>query len=124
MPVTDLTITGIGLPDYCARGVTQKIGLIEQSSRLRRTVNGKLVNLSKSQFRKRWTEISCDDVEFPAVRDIWPGQAVTVSSIISITTSVGVTPTPVSITGVVDRFELERDEYGAVARWTLRIEES
>lgn len=118
--VTDLVISGIGIPDYALRGVRQRVTPIEQSSRLERTVNGNLVDLSDPSFRKRATTITGEDVEFPHLADVWPGQEVTVTSIISASAS----GDPIVITGMVKTFEMDFDEYGAVASWTIEIWES
>src|SRR5436309_12059154 len=78
---TLLALTGIGIPDYSARGLTQTLEPIEAAASLRRTVNGGLKDLSFAQFRKYRSTISCRDQEPPAVDGVWPGQVVTIDCI-------------------------------------------
>jgi hypothetical protein len=56
---TLLVLTGIGIPDYSARGLTQTLEPIEAALSQRRTVNGGLKDLSFAQFRKYKSSISC-----------------------------------------------------------------
>jgi hypothetical protein len=69
---TLLVLSGIGVPDYSARGLRHTLEPIEASASLRRTVNGALVDLSFAQFRKYKSTISCQDQEPPAVDGVWP----------------------------------------------------
>ena len=55
---TTLVLSGIGVPPYCARGLTQTLAPIEAAGSQRRTVNGTLVDLSLTQFRKYRSTIS------------------------------------------------------------------
>ncbi len=75
---TALVITGINISPYSARGIKQTLTQIQASSNMRRTINGKLINLSGSQFNKYRTVISSSDVQPPAFDGIWPGLEVTV----------------------------------------------
>jgi hypothetical protein len=121
---TDLLISGVGLPDYAVRGVRQTISLIEQASRLERTVNGNLVNLGDPAFRKYKTIISGSDQEAPALGNVWPGRVVTVTSIVSLASSDSMAPAdPVTFTGLVRSFEVSVDEWSASVDWTLEIEQ-
>jgi hypothetical protein len=78
MTDTILVLTGIGIPAYSARGLTQTLEPIAASAQLRRTVNGTLRDLSQSQFRKYRSTISCTDQAPPALDGIFPGAVVTV----------------------------------------------
>lgn len=75
---TLLTLSGPGINPYSARGITQTLDLVESSSRLAETINGKTVNLSPVQFRKLKSTISFNDVDPPAFDSIWPGMILTV----------------------------------------------
>jgi hypothetical protein len=135
---TDLIISGVGLPDYALRGVRQTVSLIDQASRLERTVNGKLVDIGDPAFRKYRTTISGQDQEAPALGDVWPGRLVTVTSVVSWASSGtgatggatgptgGGTPTGatgVGFTGLVKSFDVEVDEWAASVSWTMEIEQ-
>ena len=76
-----LVLSGIGVPSYSARGLTQTLQPIEAAGSQRRTVNGTLVDLSQAQFRKYRSTIRCSDQQAPALDDVWPGKVVTVSCI-------------------------------------------
>jgi hypothetical protein len=73
--------TPMGIPLYSARGLKQSLNVIRQAQQLRRTVNGGLIDLSLSQFRKYASTISCTDQRAPAIDGIWPGQILTVSCV-------------------------------------------
>ena len=76
-----LTLGGIGVPAYSARGLTQSLEPIDAAVQLRRTVNGALADLSYEPFRKYKSTISCQDQEPPAVDGVWPGQLVEVGCV-------------------------------------------
>lgn len=115
--VTDLVVTGVTFPDYAVRGVRVRVSFADEASRLARTVNGVLRNLSEEIFRKRVVIISGNDVEFPYLADVWPGHQVTVTTIISASQDGAL----ITVTGLVKEFELEKDEYGQVASWSIEI---
>ena len=140
MSDTLLVLTGIGIPDYSARGLTQTLEPIEAAVSLRRTVNGGLVNLSFAQFRKYKSTISCQDQEPPAVDGVWPGHLVTVDSVAELSYASGGSPARPVVTGstrtegpfvfyrpqlqmLVTNFSLNRDEYGAAVQWQMDLEE-
>ena len=138
---TLLTLSGIGVTTYSARGLTQTLEPIEASAQLRRTVNGALVDLSYEPFRKYKSTISCQDQEPPAIDGVWPGQIVTVECVAELcfpTTSGS--PARPSVSGSartggdftfyrpvlsmrVTGFSVSRDEYGAAVSWQLQLEE-
>ncbi len=78
---TLLVITGIGIPPWSARGLTQSLDPIPQAGDIRRTVNGAPVNLAAAQFKKYRSTISGSDHDTGAFSGIWPGQVVTVECI-------------------------------------------
>ena len=62
-----LTLSGIGVPPYSARGASQTLEPIASSQQLRRTINGELIDISRAEFRKYRSTISCVDQQPPAV---------------------------------------------------------
>lgn len=78
---TVLSITGIGIPPYSARNIRQTLTAIGAASYMRRTINGELIDLSPTQFRKYKSSISANDIQPPALDGIWPGLTVTVDCI-------------------------------------------
>ena len=140
MSDTLLVLTGIGIPAYSARGLTQTLQPIEAAGSQRRTVNGTLVDLSLSQFRKYRSTIRCSDMEAPALDGIWPGATVTVQCVAELCFPVGGTPERIAVTGSVRTegdftfyrprlvmqvigHSIEKNEWGAVTGWTLETEE-
>lgn len=136
-----LVITGIDASPYALRGATQTLQPIDQSVQLRRTINGSLVDLSDSAFRRYRSSITGSDQLPPAFDGIWPGQEVTVECIseLSYKTSGG-SPARDVVTGSsrtdgdytfyrpeltmrVVSFTQDTDEYGATVSWSLELEE-
>lgn len=137
---TMLVLAGIGVPPYSARGLTQTLDPIEAAGSQRRTVNGTLVDLSLSQFRKYRSTIRGRDQQAPALDGVWPGQSVTVSCTAELCCLAAVAPAKPVVSGSqrtegsfifyrpqlvmqVVGFTTERDEYGATTSWTLELEE-
>jgi len=142
MPETVLTITGFGLTPYSARGIQQTLDPIPQSSSMRRTVNGALVDVSAPEFRKYRSVISCEDMNVPAIDGVWPGQLVTVACAVELSyLTSGGTPARTVVSGSsrtdgdftfyrpqlsmrIVTFGEVLDELGAVTSWTLELEEA
>jgi hypothetical protein len=137
---TLLVLSGIGVPDYSARGLTQTLEPIEASSSLRRTVNGALKDLSYAQFRKYKSTVSCQDQEPPAIDGVWPGHVVTVDCVTELSYPSGGSPARPVVLGSartegafvfyrpalqmrVTGFSVSRDEYGAAVQWQMELEE-
>ena len=136
-----LTLSGIGVPPYSARGASQTLEPIQASQQLRRTINGELIDISRPEFRKYRSRISCAEQQPPAVDGVWPGQVVTVGCISELSyLTAGGSParTPVtgssrtegaytfyrpSLTMRVVTFSQDTDEYGAETSWSLELEE-
>lgn len=137
---TLLVLTELGIPLYAARGLTQTLEPIQAAANLRRTVNGSLIDLSYSQFRKYASTISCTDQRVPALDGVWPGQELTVSCVAELAYADGASPQRESVSGserqedgftfyrpiltmLVTRFHQQIDEWGAAVGWELDLEE-
>lgn len=116
---TDLVISGHGIPRYSARGLTQKLTLIEPSAALAYSVNGELLDFSPPQFRKFKTTITCTDLLPPALAALWPGVTVDVDCIspVAYLTVIG---SPVPDRTVV-RSEIVHDYTYDWLRLTMRV---
>lgn len=136
---TLLAIAEIDVPPYSARELSQTLQPISGAGNMRRTVNGELVDLSASQFRKYQSTISCSDQQSPALEDIWPGMTLTVDCVAELAykTATGsahrtvvATRTegaftfyrPRLVMKVVD-YQISVDEYGAEVGWSLDLQE-
>lgn len=139
---TLLVITGIDIPPFSARGLTQTLAPIDSATSLRRTVNGELLDLSAPEFRKYASEITCRDQQTPAIDGVWPGAEVTVDCVAELAylSDTDAEPQRESVdysertdgdytfyrprlTMRVVSLSIEKDEYGAETGWTLRLEE-
>ena len=136
-----LTLSGIGVPPYSARGASQTIEPIGSSQQMRRTINGELIYISRAEFRKYGSTISCADQQPPAVDGVWPGQVLTVGCISELSyRTAGSTPSRNMVAGSsrtegdytfyrpsltmrVVAFSQDTDEYGAAVSWSLQLEE-
>jgi hypothetical protein len=138
---TLLVLTGIGIPDYSARGLSQTLQPINAAAQARRTINGGLVDLSFDQFRKYQSSISCSDQQAPAIDGIMPGAMVTVECVSELCYPTGGTPSRTAVPGstrvvgaftfyrpilsmMVMQYNTQTDEYGAVIQWQLDLEEA
>lgn len=139
---TILNFDGMDIPPYSARGLTQTLDPIQQASSLRRTINGTLLDLSASQFRKYKSTISCNDQQPPAIEDVWPGLQVTVDCVAELSYlngSSGSASRPIvegstredgdftfyrpRLTMRIINFTTSKDEYGDVVSWSMDLEE-
>ena len=139
---TLLTLGGVGIPPYSARGLTQTLEPIEASVQLRRTVNGALADLSHEPFRKYKSTISCQDQEPPAVdgglarpghRGRMRGRALRPNGNRLARASgcdwlrahqrrIHLLYRPI-LSMRVTGFSVSRDEYGSTVSWQLQLEE-
>ncbi len=138
---TLLVISGPGIADYSARGLTQTLDPIDAASVLARTVNGTLIDLSPQRMRKYKSTISCSDMNTPALDGIWPGMQLTVDCVseLGYATATGtpgrtVVPDSPRVVGNwtfyrprlemrVMSYTVSQDEYGAAVSWQLDLEE-
>lgn len=144
----ELALTGMGIPPFSIRGVTQTLEVLERDD-LRRNMNGTLLDLSNSNFRKFVSEIECEDMTSPAQHDIWRGKILTVDCIVELAVA-GTLPDPPEdwednirpiVPGslrerdgfifyrprltmmVVEPPVVERDEWGGVVGWSMTLGE-
>jgi hypothetical protein len=145
-----LSINGIDLPPFSARGITQSLEPIEQATYMERTIDGELDDLSLPQFRKYRSTIRGVTPHTPALDGVWPGQEVVVDCIKELSYRVPEgedaeetlgdnaerTPVPDSIrilagfvryrprlTMLLRSIRTEREEWGGPESWTLDFEE-
>jgi hypothetical protein len=117
-PPTLLSLVGIDLGDYSARGLTLELQPIQSNSGLRRTVNGGLLDLTAPQFRKYSASISCEDVDAPVLTDIWQGMPVSITLIPE--TGIGV----VTLSMLVDSWTTSAQEWEHLTSWTINLLEA
>ena len=138
---TLLILSGVGVPRYSARGLTQSLEPIDAALQLRRSINGDLLDLTYAPFRKYKSTISCADFNPPSIDGIWPGHVVEVECVAELSyPESGGTPTRPAVYGsertqngyvfyrpilemMVTAFSTETDEYGAIVSWSLELEE-
>jgi hypothetical protein len=132
---TDIVFSGLGFPDYCARGVEVEVIPIPAAKQFRRDVNGTLRDVSDPVFRKYQVRINGNDQQFPDLGGVWPGKLVTVTTgVVWAASATGATGAAspagygypglaVEITGRVTDFSATRDEWAASAGWNITIEE-
>jgi hypothetical protein len=139
--LTLLSISGIDVPPYATRNLTQTLEPINQAKQTRRTVNGTLKDISAAQFQKYKSTITCTDQQSPGLDGIWPGLQVTVDCVgeLSYKTSVGSPERPVvtdssrtdgdwtfyrpQLIMRVISYSIQTDEYGGAVGWQLDLEE-
>ena len=139
MADTDLVLTGLGVVDFSARGLTEQLTPVNAGA-LRRTVNGVLVDVSDTLFRKYTLSISAADQEPPAFDGAWRGLEVTVDAVSQLAHPTASSPGRTVVPGssrvvgsftvyrprlvmLIEDFNVERDEWGAATSWTLDLEE-
>lgn len=138
---TILALTGMGIPPYSSRGLTQTLNPIPASANLRRNVNGILKDISASQFQKYNSTITGNDADPPAIEGQWAGMTVVVDCIpelayLTFSDLPSRTIVPGSLredgdytfyrprlTMMIVNFSIQKDEFGARTGWTLELEE-
>lgn len=143
VPDTLLTISDgtTLLPLYSSRGITQVIAPIDGSMFQARTVNGELVDLSVSRFRKLRSVISGNDQRPPARDDVWPGRTVLVGCAYLLSyPTIGGSPSRTPVTGssftegdftfyrpqitfMIGKMNGSFDEWQAGYSWSIDMEE-
>jgi hypothetical protein len=123
------------------RGTMRPIDMAQGDSKLARTVNGTLVDISAPQMRKYRLELTGEDMAAPALDGVWVGMQVTVNSNVELAfLTAGGTPERTPVSGSVHydgdytyycpQFQMlvverhtERQEWAAVVSWSLALEE-
>jgi hypothetical protein len=143
MPLSDdtlLVLSGVGVPRFSARGLTQTLVPIDASLQLQRTINANIIDLSLAQFKKYRSQISATDQRPPSVDGKWPGQIVTVDCVVELSCVAADTPARTQVPGslyteegykfyrprlvmVVVGFNISNDEWPADVNWTMDLEE-
>jgi hypothetical protein len=133
-----------GVNPYSARGLKGTLSPISAASgsdKLRRTVNGTLIDISAPQMHKYQLEIGGSDQAPPALDGLWVGMQVDVACHVELAyLTAGGTPARTPVTGssrvegaytyyrpsfsmrVVD-LQTDSDEWGAAVNWSLSLEE-
>lgn len=80
LPATNtlLVLYDMGQPLYAARGLTQTLTPIAAAKNISRSINGRSMDLSYSQFQLYSSEITCTDFETMSLDGVWPGKIITV----------------------------------------------
>jgi hypothetical protein len=137
---TILTLEGMGIPRYSARGLSQTLEPIDAAAHIERTVNGELIDFGYDPFKKYKTSISGSDQRPPAVDGVWPGKIITVDCIPELAAMASLPPVRPVVEGserteegfmfyrprlvmMVMQFSTDTDEWGATVGWTLQAEE-
>lgn len=136
MSTTDLTISGLGIAPYSARGLRQTLKPIAAASQVKRMASGELRSFGYAAFQKFESDIYGSDQQPPALDAVWPGRYVTVDCIATLAIPIGGSPPRSYIEAWEDgdfliyrprlnmaivAFDMERDEWQAGVTWTLRL---
>jgi len=138
---TLLSFAELDLPPYSVRALTQTLIPIDAAGNLVRSINGELMDLSASQFRKYQSVISCTDQQSPTIDGIWQGMTLTVDCICELSyKTAGGAPAKTVVTDSsriegaftfyrpqlvmrVMQWNISTDEYGADVGWQITLEE-
>ena len=132
------------VPLYASRGLTgtlRPIDLAQGADKLRRTINGTLIDISAPQMRKYQLTATGSDMEPPAFDGLWAGMEVEVDCHVELAyltvtgppsrTAVPGSETvrgnytwycPVLLCRVVE-LNIDQDEWGAQSNWAITLEE-
>ena len=104
-------------------------------------MNGRLVNLSPTQFQKYKSKITCNDMRAPALDGVFSGALVTIDCVAELAyRTVGGTPQRTIVDSssrvegdftyyrprldmMVITFATQEDEWGAAVSWSIDLEE-
>ena len=133
-----------GVPYYASRGLhgtLRPIDLAQGSDKLRRTVNGTLIDVSAPQMRKYQLEATGNDHEAPAFDGLWVGMEVEVDCHVELAYYTGFgTPERPAVPGTtytsglntfycpqfsmrIVELEVSRAEWDAQNDWSITLEE-
>jgi hypothetical protein len=140
-PNTALSITGINIPPYAARGLVETLSPVPEAAQLERTVTGDLIDLSVPSMQKYQVVITGNDLDPPGYNGLHVGTLVTVDCIseLAYLTSGGsadrtVVPGSSRVDGAytfyrprlsmrVAGFQMTRDEWSKRLTWVLSLVE-
>lgn len=140
-PDTLLVISAFGMPLYSARGITQNYTPIDIDGQFERSINGTLIDLSYSPWRKFKTVISCTDINSPPLDALYKGLQVDISCVFEfkyLTVGGSATRTAVEdsarivddytfyrpvLTCLITNITDSRDEWSAQSAWQIEAEE-
>lgn len=135
-----LRLTGIGVPPYASRQLTEQLEPID-SDDVNRTINGELVDFGFEQFQKFKLTINGHDMRAPACNGVWKGKVVEVDCIsqLAYDTLTGSPDRPVvpgseiveggftyyrpRLQMMVMDFSQNTDEWNAQCDWSMHLEE-
>ena len=137
---TILTITGMGIAPYSARGLSQQITPIVNPGNMTRSINGRAQSWNMSQFEKYETTITCEDMRPPPFDNRWQGQEFTMECAARITRHMYELPGREVVEGseieegdyisyrmvlevMLDSFDWTEDEWGARVGWKMKFVE-
>ena len=123
MPVyTLLSIDGITFPDAAVRGITATLRLDTNGS-LERDVNGNMVDLTLTAFRKYRASVSCSDFEAPDLDGIYKGSG---PHTVRLIPKLGVsdsTDGTLTLSMMVEEFEVSTHEWDTTVDWSIELVE-
>jgi hypothetical protein len=133
-----------GVPLYASRGLTgtlRAVDMAQGADKLRRTVNGTLIDISAPQMRKYQLSATGSDQEPPAFDGLWTGMEVEVDCHVELAymTVTGL-PSRIPVSGSesvrgsytfyyptllcrVVELSVDNDEWGAAVNWSITLEE-
>lgn len=121
---TLLSIDSLTFSDYATRGITCSLRP-EPNGNLERDWNGNLIDLTIENFRKYQVSIACTDQEGPPFADVWKGSGpYTVRLVPQLIGDVPSTDNILTLSMMVDDWNISRDEYGAETGWQLDLRET
>lgn len=95
---SNLILDVLGLGDGSGLGIRESLRPLENGQR-RRTINGELRHTGVSAFRQYELTISSEDVQPPALGDLWPGDTLTVVPV----SEIGLVIPPIAVDIVLPR---------------------
>jgi len=121
--VTEIVVDGLDIPDDAARGITMTLEPIAASSKMERTLNGELIDVSDPAFRKYRVTLTCSDMEVPSLIQVWPGTQLTITCLPDLGGNDGSGGAMVLICLVAEPWKVSADEWGAAKTWSLALEQ-
>lgn len=124
MPVyTLLSIDGITFPDDAVKGISVTLKPDSVTGSLERDVNGTLVDLTISGFQKYRASISCTDMAAPDLTGIFKGSGPHTVVLIQNLGAPNNSDGTLTLSMMVDDFEVATQEWEATVDWSLELVE-